>query len=127
MNASQDWSNLRLQTGDLVSVRMPGAPHRVGMVARIGHPPAGSLQILRIEVILGNELLVIDKYHLERMEGMTPEDERAFNEMNELFTDMGVWKLRDEGRPGSPHRLPQPGQPPNPMTSDTISGPRSIQ
>lgn len=98
MNASQDWSNLGLQTGDLVSVKVPGAEARVGMVARIGHPPAGSLQILRIEVILGNELLTIDKYHLEKMEGMTAGDEEAFNEMNELFTDMGVWKLGDEGR-----------------------------
>jgi len=98
MNASQDWSNLGLKTGDLVGVKMPGAPQRTGMVARICHPPAGSLQILRIEVILGTELLTIDKYHLEKMEGMTPEDEEAFNEMNALFTDMGVWKLGEEGR-----------------------------
>lgn len=87
-----------LQTGDLVSIKVPGAEARVGMVARIGYPPAGSLQIFRIEVIVGSELLTIDKYHLEAMEGMTPEDERAFNDMNALFTDIGVWKLGEEGR-----------------------------
>lgn len=98
MNASQDWSNLGLQTGDLVEVGMPGVPKKVGMIARIGYPPPGTLQTLRIEVLVGNKLLTISKYHLEKMEGMTAEDEEAFNEMNELFTDMGVWKLGDEGR-----------------------------
>lgn len=99
MNASQDWSNLGLQRGDLVTVNKPGDGPRIGMVTDIGYPAAGSLQILRIQVMVGGELLTIDKYHLSPLDTeLSPEDEEAFNEMNGLLTDMGVWKLGDEGR-----------------------------
>lgn len=96
MNASQDWG--ALVTGDLVEVRLPGAAARVGMVARIGYPTTGTLQTFSVEVLVGADLLTISKYHLEAREGMTPEDEEAFNDMNALFTDIGVWKLGEEGR-----------------------------
>jgi len=96
MNASQDWGTLA--TGDLVEVRLPGAAARVGMVSRIGGPTIGALQTFSVEVIVGSDLLTIMKYNLEPRDDMTPEDEEAFNEMNELFNDIGVWKLGEEGR-----------------------------
>lgn len=95
-NVSQDWG--ALASGDLVEVRLPGAPPRVGMVARIGYPNTGTLQTFSVEVLVGADLLTISKYHLEAREGMTAEDEEAFNDMNALFTDIGVWKLGEEGR-----------------------------
>jgi len=96
MNASQDWGTLA--TGDLVEVRLPGAAARVGMVSRIGGPTLGTLQTFSVEVLVGSDLLTIMKYNLEPREGLTPEDEEAFNEMNALFNDIGVWKLGEEGR-----------------------------
>lgn len=95
-NVSQDWG--ALATGDLVEVRLPGAPPRIGMVSRIGYPIGREPLTFSVEVLVGADLLTISKYHLEAREDMTPEDEEAFNEMNALFNDIGVWKLGEEGR-----------------------------
>ena len=96
MNVSRDTG--MLATGDLVEVRLPGAAARVGMVSRIGGPTLGAPLTFSVEVLVGADLLTIMKYNLEPREELTPEDEEAFNEMNEMFTDMGVWKLGEEGR-----------------------------